>query len=114
MLKIADRIKETSLTTGTGAIILNGAFGGFQRFFAVIDDSNTTYYTIENGANWEIGQGTYTTSSNSLSRDIVFDSSSGGSKIDLQGVSTVFCTLPASKAVVRNTSDSISLNNIYV
>lgn len=114
MLQIADRIKETSLTTGTGSITLNGPYGGFQRFNAAIGDSNITYYTIENGVRWEVGQGTYDVGSNTLSRDIVFDSSAGGAKIDLEGVSTVFCTLPASKAFVRDQSDSVSLNNIYV
>ena len=29
-LVISDRVKETSVTNGTGAITLNGTYGGFQ------------------------------------------------------------------------------------
>ena len=49
---------------------------------------------------YEIGIGTYTSSTNSLSRDIVLESSNSDAKIDLDGVSIVFCTYPAEKAFV--------------
>jgi len=99
-LVLTDRVKETSVTSGTGTITLGGAFGGFQTFLAGIGNGNTTYYTIENGTSFEVGIGTYTSSSNTLSRDTVLSSSGGGdTKIDLTGVSYVFCTYPASKAV---------------
>lgn len=112
MFIVSDRVKETSTTTGTGSVVLNGSFGAFQPFSVGIGDGNTTYYTIENGARWEVGQGVFNLGSNSLSRDVVFDSSSGGSKIDLEGVSVVFCTLPASKAFLKDPNESVSVNNI--
>lgn len=112
MFIVSDRVKETSSTTGTGPVVLNGSFGAFQPFYVGIGDGNTTYYTIENGSRWEVGQGVFDSGSNSLSRDIVFDSSSGGSKIDLEGVSIVFCTLPASKAFLKDPNESVSVNNI--
>lgn len=102
MFIISDRVKETSTTTGVGDLVLNGAYGAFQTFSDAIGDGNTTYYTIENNSKWEVGQGVYTASSNSISRDIIFDSSAGGSKITLEGVSIVFCTLPASKAFIKD------------
>ena len=114
MFIVSDRVKETSTTTGTGSVVLNGSFGAFQPFSVGIGDGNTTYYTIENGSRWEVGQGVFNLGSNSLSRDIVFDSSSGGSKIDLEGVSVVFCTLPASKAFLKDPNESVSVNNILV
>ena len=89
MLKLADRVKQTSLTEGTGAITFNGTFGSFQPF-SVIGNGNTTYYTIENGSNFEVGIGTYTSSTNSLSRDTILDSSNNGQKINLVGLSIVF------------------------
>lgn len=92
--------------------MLNGSFGAFQPFYVGIGDGNTTYYTIENGSRWEVGQGVFDLGSNSLSRDIVFDSSSGGSKVELEGVSIVFCTLPASKAFLKDPNESVSVNNI--
>ena len=97
---LSDRIKETSTTSGTGAVTLGSAYGGFQTFASGIGDGNKTYYGIEDGVNWEIGIGTYTLSSNSISRDVVL-SSSTGSKLSLSGgVSTVFCTYPANRSFV--------------
>lgn len=113
MFKLSDRVKETSTTTGSGSVVLNGAYGAFQSFDRGIGDGNETYYAIENNARWEIGQGIYTASSDSLSRDIIFDSSASGSKINLEGVSVVFCTLPASKALIKSPQDTISLSGIY-
>ena len=43
MFKISDRVKESSSSTGTGAVALGGAYGGFQTFLAGIGDGNTTY-----------------------------------------------------------------------
>ena len=100
-IKIADRVKETSLTQGVGTLTLSEAFGGFQSFSSAIGDGNSTYYVIENESRWEVGIGTYTSSSNTLSRDTVLRSSSGTSKIDISGVAIVFCGYPADKAVIR-------------
>lgn len=110
---LSDRVKETSTTTGSGSITLNGATGPFQTFNNGIGNGNSTYYTIENFSRWEVGLGTYTSSSNSLSRDFIFDSSAGGSKINLQGVSVVFCTLPADKSLVKDIQDTVNLSGIY-
>jgi len=60
-LVFKDRVKETSTTTGTGTLTLAGAVTGFQSF-AAIGNGNTTYYTITNGTDWEVGIGTYTSS----------------------------------------------------
>ncbi len=105
--RIYDRVKETSTTTGTGTIILNGAFGAFQSFNDAFLDGQTTYYTIENGSRWEVGQGVFDQGSNSISRDIVFDSSNNNNKIELEGISVVFCTLPASKAFIKDPNDQV-------
>lgn len=99
-LVFKDRVKVTSTTAGTGTFTLGSAVTGFQAF-SVIGNGNTTYYTItDDSGNWETGQGTYTSSGTTLSRDTVFESSTG-SKIDFpSGTKTVFVTYPASKAVV--------------
>ena len=47
-LILSDRVKETTITTGTGSVTLGGAFGGFQTFSAAIGDGNSTYYVLEN------------------------------------------------------------------
>lgn len=100
---LSDRVKETSITTGTGTVSLGGTFGAFQSFGSSVGDGNQTYYGIENESRWEVGVGTYTASENTLSRDTVLDSSLGpGSGVNLNGVSIVFCTYPASRAVYLN------------
>jgi len=105
---IKDRVKQISLTTGSGAIALSGSFGGFTTFSA-IGNSNQTFYGIENESRYEVGVGTY--NSGTLTRDTVLSSSNGGSKINLDGVSTVFCTYPAGHSVYTNTSGFLDLSD---
>ena len=113
MFILSDRVKETSSSVGSGSITLTGAYGSFQSFNDGIGNGNETYYAIENNSRWEVGKGVYTSSSNSLSRDTIFDSSASGAKINLEGISTVFCTLPASKATVKGLQGEVSLSGIY-
>ena len=102
-LALADRVKETTTTTGTGTVNLAGAVGGFQSFVDSVGDGNTTYYAIEdsNGSAWEVGLGTVTDASpDTLSRTTVLASSNSDSAIVLStGTHTVFATYPANKAV---------------
>ena len=101
-LVLADRVKETTTSTGTTAITLAGAPTGYQTFSAAIGNANTTYYTIadQSGANWEVGIGTYTTSGNTLSRDTVLASSNSGSLVTFtSGTKDVFVTYPAERAL---------------
>ena len=106
---IADRVKETTTTTGTGTITLAGASTGFQSF-AVIGDTNTTYYTIssQTGNEWEVGIGTYTSSGTTLARTTVLSNSAGTQPSALSfsaGTKDVFVTYPAEKSVNLNASD---------
>ena len=102
-LVINDRVKETSITTGTGTLDLAGAVTGFVTFVSGIGNSNTTYYAIfEQGTNnFEIGIGTVTDATpDTLARTTVINNSLGNtSKINFSGTLDVFCTLPASKSV---------------
>ena len=96
---IADRVQETTTSTGTGTITLAGAVTGFQSF-AAVGNGNTTFYTIadQSGSNWEVGVGTYTSSGTTLSRDTVLSSSNSGSLVNFRsGTKNVFVTLPASR-----------------
>jgi hypothetical protein len=105
-LVLADRVQETSTTTGTGTFTLAGAVTGFQSFSA-IGNGNTTYYTITDGTNWEVGIGTYTSSGTTLSRDTVLASSNSGSKVNFSaGTKTVFCDYPAGKAVYGDSTNT--------
>lgn len=111
-LVVKDRVKETSTTTGTGTFTLDGAATGFQSF-SVIGDGNTTYYTITNGTDWEVGIGTYTSSGTTLSRDTILESSNGGSAVNWGvGSKDVFVTYPAEKAIYFNAADQLDVDNL--
>jgi hypothetical protein len=108
-LVVADRVKETTTTTGTGTVTLLGASTGFQSF-AVIGDANTTYYTIaaQIGTEWEVGIGTYTASGTTLARTTVLSSSNGGSAVNFSaGTKDVFVTYPSSKATYEAAGQEI-------
>jgi len=110
-LVLADRVKETSNTTGTGTFVLAGASTGFQSF-AVIGDGNTTYYTIQNpGTNeWEVGVGTYYSANTSIVRTTVFSSSNANSVVSFSsGVKDVFVTYPAERAVYYEAAGGVNI-----
>lgn len=111
-LIIADRVKDTTTTTGTGTVTLSGtAPTGYQTFGAAIGNGNTTYYTITAGSEWEVGIGTYTSAGVTLSRDTVLASSAGGTtKVTFSaGTKDVFVTLPASSAVTEGRGIVLSM-----
>jgi hypothetical protein len=102
-LVIANRVKETTTTTGTGTVTLLGAATGFQSF-AAIGNANTTYYTIasQTGNEWEVGIGTYSTSGTTLARTTVLSNSSGTQPSALNfsaGTKDVFVTYPSEYSV---------------
>lgn len=101
-LVIADRVRETTATSGTGPITLAGPYLGFQAF-SVIGNGNTTYYAMidaQNGA-WEVGIGTYASVGNTLARTVVIDSSNAGSLVDFAaGTKDILLTQPAHRSVL--------------
>lgn len=99
-LKVADRIKENTSSTGVGGLSLTGAPAGFQRFSAILASGDTTYYSLEENDKFEVGIGTY--GSDNLERTTVLSSSNSGSKISLGGSGVVFITYPADKSVYNN------------
>ena len=108
-LVINNRVRELTSTTGTGAVTLGGAVGGFQSFAAGIGNSNTTYYaiSINTESEWEVGLGTLNSDSSTLTRTTVLESSNSDSAVDFSaGSKEVFCTLPSEKAVYLDGSDN--------
>ena len=113
-LVLNDRVKETSTTTGQGTFSLGGASTGFETFVTGIGNSNTTYYLAahESDGTWELGIGTVTDASpDTLARTTVIDTSAGNTtKIDFaSGSKTIFCTLPAGKAVFLDADGDVTL-----
>ena len=111
-LVINDRVKETTTTTGTGAVALAGAVTGFETFAAGIGNSNTVYYCIahQTAAEFEVGLGTLDGDSSDLTRTTVISSSNSDSAVDFSaGTKDVFCTIPASKMVFEDGSNDVTI-----
>jgi hypothetical protein len=110
-LVIADRVRETSTTTGTGTLTLGGAVSGFQTFSAAIGNTNTCYYTIVNGSEWEIGIGTV--SAGALARTTILESSNADAIVNFSaGTKDVFATYPADYAVTTPNTNTFTANQI--
>lgn len=113
---LADRVKETTTTTGSGTVTLLGASTGYQSFSAV-GNANSTYYTIagQTGSEWEVGIGTYTSSGTTLSRDTVLASSNSGSLVTFSaGTKDVFVTYPSERAIIGGQGYIENANTISV
>jgi len=93
MVKLVNRAKMTTATTGTGTITLGSAVDGFQTFTAAgVANGDTVRYCIEDGtSNFELGSGVFTASGTTLTR-VVSESSNSGNAINLSGDAIVFIT----------------------
>jgi len=110
-LVLADRIKETTTTTGTGPYTLRGAETGFEAF-STIGDTNTTYYCCTDGVDFEIGLGTFTSSGTVLARTTILQSSNSDAAFSwANGTRTIFCTQPAEKAVFLDANGNLPITN---
>lgn len=82
----ADRIRETTTTTGSGNLTVNGATVGFRAFSAVCAVGTAVPYVIQGSgavaSEFETGRGTYV-GANEIRRDCVFVSSNGNNLVDL-------------------------------
>lgn len=90
-LIIKDRVKETTTTTGTGALTLAGAVVGFRAFSSVCSTNDTCWYAlqaVDGGGNptgdWEVGLGTYS-AANTLTRTTIYASSNSNAAVSLSG-----------------------------
>ena len=93
----ADRVQETSNTTGTGTLTLAGASTGYRTFSSAIGNTNTCHYCIvdDAGTAWEVGLGTV--GAGTLARTTVLSSTNSNALVNFSSTPlVVFCTIPAS------------------
>ncbi len=96
---VADRVRETTTTTGTGNITLAGAVTGFRTFNAAFGTNVLFYYVIDSdgGTEWEVGEG-YLSGSTTLVRKEVKSSSNSNALVNFSaGTKRVTVTFPASE-----------------
>ena len=97
----ANKVKETTTTSGTGTLTLNGAVSDARSFGSVFGDGTTLTFCVDDGAgNWEISTGVIGGSGTTLTRDIVEDSSNAGSLVSFStGGKIVFLSQVANRVV---------------
>lgn len=104
----ADRVKETTTTTGTGDFTLAGAVTGYRTFNAAQSTNNWFDYCIEsvNAAGvptgeWEVGQG-YLSASTTLVRSRVYASSNANALVNFSaGTKYAFLTHAAQRGFTQ-------------
>ena len=107
----ADRVLDSSTSTGTGPFVVSGTpAAGYRTFSAVMSVGDTCYYSIQGQttSEWEVGLGTYS-STNTLTRTTIYSSSNAGSAVTFSaGTKNVFITVAASRAPQLDPSGNIT------
>lgn len=105
MALLGDRVQETTTTTGTGSLTLNGAVTGYVTFNSTFSNGDIVWYVVDDGAgNWEIGSGTVGTGT--LTRS-VFQSSNANALVPFAaGTKRVFCSAPYTYFLPDQTGNS--------
>lgn len=107
-LVLANRVQEAATANTTVSFTLSGAVSGFQSF-AVIGDTNTTYYSATDGSGtWEVGLGTYSTTGPTLTRTTIYASSNSNLAATFSGAVNVFVTYPSGRSVNLDGSGNVS------
>lgn len=97
-------MRETSTTTGTGALTLLGALTGYRAFADVCSVGDTFLYGISQriGGEWELGVGTYS-GVNTLTRTTVIRSSNSDAAVDFTaGTKDVFMTNIVERTMLKD------------
>lgn len=111
VLVVADRVQETAAPIATATYLLSGAKTGFQSFGSVMANSDTTYYAVTDGTDWEVGLGQYSTSGPVLTGLTVLSSSNAGAAVVWTSASVdIFLSYAASKSVYLDAYGNLSVD----
>jgi hypothetical protein len=120
---LADRVKETTQTTGTGSYELDGAGTGLVSFVNGVGNGNKCPYAAVLGSSWEIGIGTVASGAPpTIARTDVLKSSNSDAAVNwTAGVKDIWLSAPAdflgqltakypgdARALISGTSDEVT------
>lgn len=115
MSKLYNRARVTVSSTGTGTLTLSTAVAGYQTFTSAgVQNGDVVSYVIEDGLNWEVGEGTYTSSTNTLTRTVTqsFNGSTyGTSPISVTASAQVFISPLAADIISNSGNNTLSVTN---
>lgn len=106
--KFADRVKETTTTTGTGNVTVAGAVSGYSTFATRYANNDTFYYAIihQTATEWEVGYGTYVSGTPAVARTKVIASTNSDAAVNFSaGTKHVFVTAPSTTFGVNGAVD---------
>ena len=81
-MRLADRVLETTTTTGTSSYALAGAVAGHRTFLSGLGAGALTGYVVTDGTNWEVGYGTLSAGPATLTRAGILASSNAGAAVN--------------------------------
>lgn len=111
MGKIADRVKESTSTVGTGTYTTsNTADAGFRTFASAFSNADTVEYAVTDGTDWEVGEGVLDTAAHTITRGTIRSSSNANAAVNW-GVGTRTIWSDASAYRVAN-ADTAPLSGI--
>lgn len=119
MAALLNRARMTTATTGTGTVTLGSAVDGYATFAEAGAVDSTSYsYCIEDGDDFEIGTGTYTSTGTTFSRDSVtlskISGTAGTTKLTLSGNAEIFVTIrSADVALSDEIREVLTANRTY-
>lgn len=97
IIKLEDRIKEQSYTTGAGTFSLDGAMTGFSAFSSFYSNGDLLFYAASDGVDYEVGSGIY--SANTLTRHPFKSTNSDSPVVFSAGIKEVYVTYPGKYSV---------------
>ena len=117
MSQVGDRVKDTTTTTGTGAVTMSGtAPTGYRTLATALGSGSQSGipYVIELTSEWEVGLGTFN-GTTGLTRDVVLASSNAGALVSFSaGTKNVWVDLPADLMITASNARAMFLTNYGV
>lgn len=109
-LERKDRVKDQTITTGTGTVTIGGiAPTGYRTITSAHTTGATVRYCIVLNAEFEVGEGVWTTSGATLTRVTVYASSNANTLVNFSAGTKVVITTPTAADFVDPVAMAIAL-----